>query len=261
MMRSLWTSTTGMSAQALNLDVIANNLANVSTSGFKKSRADFQDLLYQIMKVPGSPTSDDTRSPSGIQVGLGVKPAAVTKIFTEGDIIQTGNTLDVAIEGSGFFLVTMPDGNTAYTRAGTLKLDGNGRITTSDGYPIQPEVTIPEDARNVTISETGVISAIVGDSTTSTELGNIDLAYFVNDAGLIAIGKNLFRETESSGVAMIGTPGTNGIGTLLQGYVENSNVNMVEELTQMITAQRAFEINSKVITTSDEMMRTVVNMV
>ena len=260
-MRSLWTSTTGMSAQNLSMDVIANNLANVSTSGFKKSRADFQDLLYQIMKVPGSPTSGDTISPTGIQVGLGVKPAAVSKIFTEGDIVQTGNTFDVAIEGSGFFQVTLPDGNTAYTRAGNLKLDGTGRITTSDGYPIQPEIVIPEDARNVSISETGVVSAILGDGSTSTELGNIDLADFVNAAGLIAIGKNMFRETESSGVALIGAPGDNGIGTLLQGYVENSNVNMVEEMTRMIVTQRAFEINSKVITTSDEMMRTVTNMV
>jgi flagellar basal-body rod protein FlgG len=260
-MRSLWTATTGMSAQNLNMDVIANNLANVSTSGFKKSRADFQDLLYQIMKVPGSPTSADTKSPTGIQVGLGVKPGAVTKVFTEGDIVQTGNPLDLAIEGSGFFQVSLPDGNTGYTRAGTLKLDGDGRITTSDGYPIEPEIVIPEDALQVTISETGVVSAIVGGDTTSTELGNIDLADFVNDAGLIAIGKNLFRETEASGTALIGTPGSDGIGTLLQGYVENSNVNLVEELTQMITSQRAFEINSKVISTSDEMMQTVNNMV
>ncbi|MBV5318855.1 MAG: flagellar basal-body rod protein FlgG [Desulfobulbaceae bacterium] len=261
MMRSLWTATTGMTAQNINMDVIANNLANVSTSGFKKSRADFQDLLYQIMQVPGSPTSADTKSPTGIQIGLGVKPAAVTKIFTEGDIVQTGNTLDVAIEGQGFFQVTMPDGNTAYTRAGNLKLDGEGRIVTSDGYPLQPEIVIPEDARAITISQTGLVSAIVGDDTVSTELGNLDLADFINDAGLIAIGKNLFRETEASGTAIIGTPGDNGIGTLLQGYVENSNVNLVEELTQMITAQRSFEINSKVITTSDEMMQTVTNMV
>lgn len=260
-MRSLWTSTTGMSAQNLNMDVIANNLANVSTSGFKKSRADFQDLLYQIMKVPGSPTSADTKSPTGIQVGLGVKTAAVTKIFTEGDIVQTQNTLDVAIEGAGFFLVTLPDGNTAYTRAGNFKLDGEGRLTTSDGYTIQPEITIPEDAREVTISETGVVSAIVGSDTTSTELGNIDLADFINEAGLIAIGRNLFRETEASGAALAGTPGTNGLGTLLQGYVEQSNVNLVEEMTHMITTQRAFEINSKVITSSDEMMQAVTNMV
>lgn len=260
-MRSLWTSTTGMSAQNLNMDVIANNLANVSTTGFKKSRADFQDLLYQIMKVPGSPTSADTKSPTGIQVGLGVKPAAITKIFTTGDIVQTQNTLDVAIEGQGFFQVLLPDGNTAYTRAGNLKLDGEGRITTSDGYPIQPEITIPEDAREVTIGDTGVVSAILGSDTTSTELGNLDLVDFINESGLIAIGRNLFRETEASGAAIVGTPGTNGIGTLLQGYIEQSNVNLVEEMTQMITTQRAYEINSNVITTSDEMMQTVANMV
>lgn len=260
-MRSLWTSTTGMSAQSLNMDVIANNLANVSTTGFKKSRADFQDLLYQIMKVPGSPTSADTKSPTGIQVGLGVKPAAITKIFTTGDIVQTQNTLDVAIEGQGFFQVLLPDGNTAYTRAGNLKLDGEGRITTSDGYPIQPEITIPEDAREVTIGDTGVVSAILGADTTSTELGNIDLVDFINESGLIAIGRNLFRETEASGAAIVGTPGTEGIGTLLQGYIEQSNVNLVEEMTQMITTQRAYEINSNVITTSDEMMQTVTNMV
>ena len=260
-MRSLWTSTTGMSAQNLNMDVIANNLANVSTTGFKKSRADFQDLLYQIMKVPGSPTSADTRSPTGIQVGLGVKPAAVTKVFTEGDIVQTENPLDVAIEGSGFFQVEMPDGNTAFPRAGNLKLAGDGRLTTSDGFPIQPEIVIPEDAREVTISQTGLVSALVGDDTTSTELGNIDLADFVNEAGLIAIGRNLFRETDSSGAAALGTPGSDGYGTLLQGYVENSNVNLVEEMAHMITTQRAFEINSNVVSTSDEMMQTTTNMV
>ncbi len=260
-MRSLWTSTTGMSAQNLNMDVIANNLANVSTTGFKKSRADFQDLLYQIMKVPGSPTSADTKSPTGIQVGLGVKPAAITKVFTEGDIVQTQNTLDVAIEGQGFFQVLLPDGNTAYTRSGNLKMDGDGRITTSDGYPIQPEITIPEDATEVTIGETGVVSAILGADTTSTELGNIDLVDFINEAGLISIGRNLYRETDASGTAITGTPGSDGFGTLLQGYVENSNVNLVEEMTQMITTQRAYEINSNVITTSDEMMQTVTNMV
>lgn len=259
-MRSLWTATTGMSAQDLNMDVIANNLANVSTTGFKKSRADFQDLLYQIMKVPGSPTSPDTMAPTGIQVGLGVKPAAVTKVFTEGDIVQTENPLDVAIMGPGFFQVIMPDGNLAYTKAGNLKLDGEGRLTNSDGYPIDPEIVIPEDAREITISETGVVSALLGDDTISVELGNIDLADFVNEAGLLAIGRNLFRETEASGVAVIGVPGNDGYGTLLQGYVENSNVNLVEEIAYMITSQRAFEINSRVVSTSDEMMQTVTNM-
>ncbi|PIE58439.1 MAG: flagellar basal-body rod protein FlgG [Desulfobulbus propionicus] len=259
-MRSLWTSVTGMSAQNLNMDVLANNLANVSTSGFKRSRADFQDLLYQIMKVPGSPTSADTRSPTGIQVGLGVKPAAVSKVFTEGDLVQTSNELDIAIEGAGFLQVSMPDGNVGYTRAGNLKLDGDGRITTSDGYPIQPEIVIPQDAVQVTISETGVVSALIGDDTESTEIGNIDLAIFVNDSGLLAVGRNLFRETESSGTPAVGVPGNNGYGSLLQGFVEQSNVNMVEEMAQMITTQRAFEINSNVVSTSDEMMQTVVQL-
>lgn len=259
-MRSLWTATTGMSAQNLNLDVIANNLANVSTTGFKKSRADFQDLLYQVMKVPGSPTSDDTRSPTGIQVGLGVKPAAVTKVFTEGNLTLTENELDVAIEGEGFFQIEQPNGNTAYTRAGNFKLDGDGRLTNSDGYPLIPEIVIPEDADDITISETGVVSATLGDDTESTELGNIDLVNFINPAGLAAIGQNLFRETETSGVATIGIPGSDGYGQLLQGYVETSNVNMVEELANMITTQRAFEINSRVISTSDEMMERVTNL-
>lgn len=259
-MRSLWTATTGMSAQTLNIDVISNNLANVSTSGFKRSRADFQDLLYQIMKVPGSPTSDDTRSPTGIQVGLGVKTGAVGKVFTEGDLIQTENELEVAIEGDGFFQVDLPNGNTAYTRAGNFKLDGDGRMVTSDGYPLQPEIVIPDDARQITISENGVVSALLGDETETTELGNIELVTFVNNGGLLAVGRNLFRETEASGVAVVGTPGTDGYGLLLQGFIENSNVNVVEELAQLITSQRAFEINSRVVSTSDEMMQTVTNL-
>ncbi len=261
MIRSLWTGTTGMHAQQLNIDVIANNLANVSTTGFKKSKADFQDLLYQTMKVPGSQTSADTESPTGILIGLGVKPAAVTKVFSQGDLILTENELDIAIEGDGFLQVEIPNGDTSYTRAGALKRDSNGRLTTSDGYPIIPAITIPDGAREITISETGIVSAIIGDDTDSTEIGNLELAGFTNNAGLKAQGKNLFGETAASGTATIGTPGDDGFGTLLQTYLEGSNVNIVEEMANMITTQRAYEINSKTIQTSDEMMQTTNNLV
>ncbi|PHR29428.1 MAG: flagellar basal-body rod protein FlgG [Desulfotalea sp.] len=256
MIRSLWTGTTGMHAQQLNIDVIAHNLANVTTTGFKKSKADFQDLLYQTMKVPGSQTSANTESPTGIQVGLGVRPAAVTKIFTQGDLIQTENELDVAIEGNGFLQVDLPNGNTAYTRAGALKLDSNGRMTTSDGYPIIPGITVPDGSSQITISKTGIVSALIGDDTESTELGTLQLATFTNNSGLLAMGQNLFESSSSSGSAQTGTPGDDGYGTLLQTYLEGSNVNIVEELASMITTQRAYEINSKTIQTSDEMMQT-----
>lgn len=261
MIRSLWTGTTGMHAQQLNIDVIANNLANVSTTGFKKSKADFQDLLYQTLKVPGSQTSSDTESPTGILVGLGVKPAAITKVFTQGDLILTENELDIAIEGDGFLQVELPNGNTSYTRAGALKLDSSGRLTNSDGYLLTPSITIPDGARQITISETGIVSAVIDDDTESTELGNIELASFTNDAGLSAIGKNLFEETSASGTPQTGTPGEDGLGTLLQTYLEGSNVNIVEELASMITTQRAYEINSKTIQTSDEMMQTTNNLI
>lgn len=261
MIRSLWTGTTGMNAQQLNLDVISNNLANVSTTGFKKSRADFQDLMYQIMRVPGSQTSIDTESPTGIQIGLGVRPAAVQKIFTEGDLISTENELDVAIEGAGFFGVELPNGEDAYTRAGSFKRDGDGRITTSEGYPIIPEITIPDGSREITISQTGIVSAIIGDDSESTEIGNFETVAFTNNGGLLAIGKNLFRDTESSGDPQVATPGDDGYGMLLQFFIEGSNVNIVEEMASMITTQRAYEINSKSIQTSDEMMQTTVNMV
>jgi len=260
MIRSLWTGTTGMGAQQLNLDVIANNLANVSTTGFKRSRADFEDLLYQNIKVPGSPVSGDTRSPTGIQVGVGVRPAAVQKIFTQGDLVQTENELDVAIEGSGFFQVELPDGNVAYTRAGSLKRDANGGLVTSEGYTVQPQITIPDNAKEVTISESGVVSAKLGDATESTELGTFELATFVNNGGLTAIGRNMFRESDSSGAATLGAPGTEGYGTLSQGFLEGSNVNLITEMASMISTQRAYEVNSKVITTSDEMMSTTNNM-
>ena len=261
MIRSLWTGTTGMHAQQLNIDVIANNLANVSTTGFKKSNTDFQDLLYQTMKVPGSQTSPDTESPTGIMIGLGVKPAAVTKIFTQGDLILTENELDVAIEGDGFLQVEIPNGDTTYTRAGALKRDSNGRLTNSDGYPFIPEITLPDSARQITISDTGLVSAVLGDDTESTELGQLELAGFTNNAGLAAQGKNLFKETTASGTPQIGNPGEDGYGTILQTYLEGSNVNIVEELANMITTQRAYEINSKTVQTSDEMMQTTNNLI
>jgi flagellar basal-body rod protein FlgG len=261
MIRSLWTGTTGMHSQQLNIDVIANNLANVSTTGFKKSRADFQDLLYQTMKVPGSQSSADTESPTGILVGLGVKPAAVGKVFTQGDLILTENELDIAIEGEGFLQVEMPTGAINYTRSGALKLDSQGRLTTSDGNPLVPALAIPDGSRQITISEGGIVSAVIGDETVSTELGNLELAIFTNNAGLSAVGRNLFQETNASGPPQIGVPGTDGYGTLLQTYLEGSNVNIVEELASLISGQRAYEINSKSIQTSDEMMQTTNNLV
>ncbi len=250
-----------MTAQALNMNVIANNLANVTTTGFKKSQTSFRDLIYQQIQIPGAPTSDaGTMSPSGIQVGLGVAPAAVSKVFSMGDIVQTGNSLDLAIEGAGFFQVELPDGNLSYTRAGNLNMDGNGQLVTAEGYPIIPSIIIPANAKDINISENGVISATLGADARATELGTMELARFVNPSGLQAMGRNLFRETESSGTPMIGIPGNDGYGTLLQNYLEHSNVNMVEEMTQMIITQRAYEINSKSITTSDAMMQTVINM-
>ena len=261
MIRSLFTGTTGMNAQQLNIDVIANNLANVSTTGFKKSTTDFQDLLYETIKVPGSQTSADTQNPTGILVGMGVRPGAVTKIFTQGEFIQTQNPLDMAIQGEGFFQIEMPNGNTAYTRAGNFTLDGNGRVVNPSGYPLLPALTIPEGATNITISETGVVSAVLAGDASSTELGTIELATFINNAGLKAIGNNLFLETDASGTPTTGTPGDNGVGTLSQTFLENSNVNIVQEMANMITAQRAYEINSKSITTSDEMMKTTNNLV
>lgn len=261
MIRSLWTGTTGMRGQQLNIDVIANNLANVSTTGFKKSQTNFHDLLYQTMRVPGSQTSADTETPTGILVGLGVKPASVTKVFTQGDIIQTENELDVAISGEGFLQVEMPNGTTAYTRSGALQRDSNGRLTNSEGYPILPAITIPDGSTQITIGESGIISAVIGEDSVSTQVGTLELALFTNNAGLSSIGRNLYQETSASGTPSVGTPGEDGYGTFLQRFLEGSNVNLVEELASMITTQRAYEINSKTIQTSDEMMQTTNNLI
>jgi len=260
MIRALWTAASGMQAQQLNIDVTAHNLANVNTAGFKKSRADFQDLIYQNIQAPGSPSTNATQIPSGIQIGLGVKPASVTKIFTEGNIVLSGNELDVAIEGDGFFQVQQPDGTTAYTRAGNFKKDSQGRLVTADGYPLLPEVVIPNNATKVTIGNDGTVSALQAGQNTPTTVGNIQLATFSNPSGLNSIGKNMYMPTDASGAATTGTPGQNGLGTVSQGYVEMSNVSVMEEMVTMIVGQRAYETNSKAITTADEMLQTANNL-
>ncbi len=256
MIRSLYTGTTGMNSQQLNIDVISNNLANVSTTGFKKSINTFQDLLYETIKVPGSPTSSDTEDPTGILVGLGVRPASVTKVFSQGELIQTENELDVAIEGQGFFQIELPNGDTAYTRAGAFKLDSTGNIVNSNGYTVLPTITIPEGANRITISDTGVVSAVLAGENEASEVGTLELAIFTNSAGLASAGDNLLVETGASGSPAVGEPGDDGYGLLIQTFLEGSNVNIVQELTNLITAQRAYEINSKSIQTSDELMQT-----
>ena len=261
MLRALWTAATGMQAQAMNIDVISNNLANVNTTGFKKSRADFQELMYQSTRTPGSSTSTGTQSPAGIQVGLGSRTAAVQKIFTVGDFQSTGNELDVGIEGAGFFEIELPTGDTAYTRAGTFKKDGSGRMVTSDGYPMQPEIVIPENATAISIGEDGTVEVNLDNDSEPTQIGSIELTIFANAAGLKSIGRNLYQETPSSGIPTSATPGESGSGTLSQGFLEGSNVNIMEEMVNMIAGQRAYEINSKAIKTADEMVQMMNNMV
>jgi len=255
MIRALWTAASGMQAQQLNIDVVANNLANVATTGFKKSRADFQDLMYQNVKTTGAPSTNSTTIPTGIQVGLGVKPASVTKIFSAGNITQTGNDLDLAIQGDGFFQVQQSDGSTAYTRAGTFKKDGQGRVVTPDGSPVLPEILIPSNATKITVGNDGTVSVQQAGQSSATTVGTLQLASFSNPSGLNAIGKNLFLPTDSSGSATTGTAGQNGLGTLEQGYVEMSNVSIMEEMVSMIVGQRAYEINSKAVQASDEMLQ------
>lgn len=261
MIRALWTAATGMDSQQTNLDVIANNLANVNTSGFKKSRADFQELLYQVSKTPGSATSADTVSPTGIQVGLGSRTAAVQKIFSVGDMMQTENELDLAIEGRGFFQIDMPDGSTAYTRSGALKKDGDGRLTTSEGYLLSPQIIIPENTTSISIGQDGTVDVFLDGDSTSTQVGVVELATFSNESGLRSLGRNLYSETISSGGATTGVPGENGLGTLSQGYLEGSNVSVMEEMVSMIAAQRAYEVNSKAIQTADEILQMTNNLV
>ena len=255
MIRSLWISKTGLDAQQTQMDVISNNLANVSTHGFKRSRAVFEDLLYQTIRQPGAQSSGQTQLPSGLQLGTGVRPVATERIFTQGNLQQTSNPLDVAIQGNGFFQVQMPDGSAAYTRDGSFQVNSQGQLVTSSGFPIQPAITIPENVLSVTVSRDGVVSVQRAGTTGTTQVGNLQLVGFMNNAGLQSIGENLYIETAASGTPGTNTPGANGMGLLNQGYVETSNVNVVEELVGMIQTQRAYEINSKAIQSSDQMLQ------
>jgi len=255
MIRSLWISKTGLDAQQTQLDVVANNLANVGTNGFKRSRAVFEDLLYQTLRSPGSQSSQQTSVPSGLQVGTGVRPVATVRVHTQGNLQKTDNALDVAINGQGFFQVLMPDGTTAYTRDGSFHVDASGALVTSNGHHVQPQLSIPANATSITIGSDGVVSALRPGTAAPQTIGTLQLAAFANPAGLQPLGQNLFAETAASGTPSAGAPGSNGLGLLNQGYVETSNVNVVEELVSMIQTQRAYEINSKAIQTSDQMLQ------
>ncbi len=254
MIRSLWIARTGLDAQQTNLDVIANNLANVSTNGFKRARPIFEDLLYQTLRQPGAQSSQSTEIPSGLQLGTGVRPISTARIHMQGSLQRTENDLDMAIDGSGFFQIQMPDGTTAYTRDGSFHKDNQGQIVTSYGYPLEPSITIPDNAIAIDISRDCIVSVTLAGTTATTQIGTIQLATFINNGGLLSVGENLFLETTSSGAPTPNTPGSNGAGILNHRYVETSNVNVAEELVSMIQAQRAFELNSKVVTTSDQML-------
>jgi len=256
---ALWIAKTGLEAQQTRMANISNNLANASTTGFKRSRAVFSDLLYQNLSQVGAQSSQDTQLPSGLNLGTGVRTVATEKLFTQGNIEQTGNALDVAIQGRGFLQVLMPDGSLAYSRDGTMQMDSQGQLVTSMGYLIQPGITIPENAQSITIGSDGTVSVVTAGTVTPTQAGNLQLADFINPSGLQAVGDNLFIESASSGSPQTGTPGLNGLGTFIQGSLEGSNVNTVEELVNMIETQRAYEMNSKAISTADQMLQYVNN--
>jgi flagellar basal-body rod protein FlgG len=260
MIRALYTAASGMNAQQDNIDNIAHNLANVNTVGFKKSRVEFEDLVYQQIKAPGSPTSTSGEAPTGMEMGLGTRPVATARDFTTGNLRATGGPLDLAIEGRGFFQITTPDGQTAYTRAGSLHLSAEGVVVTAEGYPIEPQITIPPDATSITISKSGIVSVALAGQTAAQEVGTLELASFQNPPGLQALGGNLFAQTTASGEPTTGVPGTDGMGTIGQGLLEESNVSVVEEMVNMILGQRAYEANSRVVRTADEMLGQVNNM-
>ena len=261
MIRALYSAASGLQAQQLNIDVIANNLANVNTAGFKESRAEFQDLLYQNGRAAGAASSTSTEYPVGLQVGLGSRPVATTRLFTQGDFRQTGNPLDMVIEGQGFFQVRLPSGETAYTRAGSFHLNREGAIVTADGNLLDPQISIPPDALTITVAADGTVSVTQPGQAQAQQVGSLQLANFPNPAGLNAIGRNLFLPTASSGEATTGTPGENGFGTVNQGYLEQTNVSESDIMVNMIVGQRAYEINSKVVKTADEMLQTMNNVI
>ena len=252
---AMWVAKTGLDAQQTRIGVISNNLANVNTTGFKRDRAVFEDLTYQNMRQPGALSSQDSTLPSGLQLGTGVRTVATEKAFLQGNLIQTDNSMDLAISGRGFFQITRPDGSVGYTRDGSFQVNADGEVVTASGYALDPAITIPDDVISVTIGVDGVVSVLTAGAVAPTTAGDIELAYFVNPAGLQAIGENLFLETGASGSPNTGTPGLDGIGSLFQGSLEASNVNVAEELVNMIEAQRAFEASSKAVSAVDEMLR------
>ena len=256
MISALWTASTGMKGQQTNIDVTSNNLANVNSSGFKKSRVEFEDLMYQTLNQPGSPDTQGSEIPVGIEKGHGTKVSATQKIFTTGDLQNTDNPLDIVVEGDGFLQVVRPDGSVAYTRDGALKQDSDGRLVTSEGYPIQPNITIPQDATDITITSDGTVNVKTAGRDGSQQIGQIELARFSNPGGLNSLGRNLFEDTVASGDPITGTPGSEGFGTIAQGFLEMSNVEVVEEMVNMISAQRAYEVNSNSIQAADEMLAT-----
>ena len=254
MIRSLWIAKTGMEAQQMQLDNVSHNLANASTNGYKRQHAVFEDLMYQNLRQAGAATSEQSQLPTGLQVGLGVRTVATSRSFSQGNLQQTQNNLDIAVKGNGFFQIQMPDGTTGYTRDGAFKVDANGTMVTNNGYTLLPGVTLPANATSVTIAQDGTVSVTVPGQVAPQNLGQLQLANFINPPGLEPLGGNLFAETAASGTPTVGTPGTESLGTLQQGFVETSNVNVVEELVAMIATQRAYELNSKAISTSDQML-------
>ncbi len=254
MIRSLWIAKTGLDAQQTNLDVISHNLANVSTNGYKRQRAVFEDLLYQTIRQPGAQSSQQTQIPTGLTLGTGARTIATTRAHTQGSLQRTDNSLDIAINGNGFFQVEMPDGTLAYTRDGAFQRDSNGQVVTSNGYPLSPAITVPADTLTITVSRDGIVNVLQAGAATPAQVGNIQLASFVNVGGLQSTGENLYVETASSGAPTPNTPGSNGVGLLNQYMVETSNVNVAEELVSMIQTQRAYELNARAVTTSDQML-------